>query len=259
MKLTVDAGNSNIAIGLFDGNAIAYHWRLSSAAHWTADEFLLHLDSLLRVDDIRASDVSTAVVSCVVPGLLHPVSSGIEKLLGFEPVIVSVNLQLSVRVGTENPQELGSDLLANAVAGHRLAKGAAIVVDFGTALTFTAVDREGTIRGATIAPGVRTGLHGLVTRTAALPVVDLSPPADRYIGTNTTSAIRCGILNGYAGLVDHVVAGMVLELQAGGAPSVMVIATGGEASLVAPACTRVARIEPWLTLEGLAHIGELNQ
>jgi len=129
MKLTVDAGNSNIAIGLFEGDTIRYHWRLSSTSHWTADEFLLHLDSLLRVDGLSSGDIQAAVVSCVVPGLLQPVTAGIKKLLALDPIVVSTDLDLPVRVCTDNPRELGSDLLANAVAGYRLAQGAAIVVD----------------------------------------------------------------------------------------------------------------------------------
>lgn len=258
MTLTIDAGNSNIAIGLFDGEEITGHWRLSSRSQRTADEFLLDLDGLLRVAGTRER-IETAVISSVVPNLLHPVSSGVEQLLSLTPVVVSTALSLPVTVCTDRPEELGSDLLANAVAGYLSTGGATVIVDFGTALTFTTVDHTGCVRGAAIAPGFRTGMHGLVSRTAALPMVDLEPPAEGYIGTNTTAAIRSGMLNGYAGLVDNMVEGIVAELTARGAPQVTVLATGGEAPLVTPLCRRIDRVEPWLTLRGLAEIGRMNR
>ena len=258
MTLTIDAGNSNIAIGLFDEEEITGHWRLSSRSQWTADEFLLDLEGLLRVSGSR-EHIDSAVVSSVVPHLLHPVETGVEKLLSIKPIVVSTALKLPIEVCTDRPEELGSDLLANAVAGYRATRGATVIVDFGTALTFTTVDHSGCVRGAAIAPGFRTGMHGLISRTATLPMVDLSPPAAGFIGTNTTTAIRSGMLNGYAGLVDSLVAGIVDELQAAGAPSVKVIATGGESPLVTPLCHRIDTVEPWLTLRGLAEIGRLNR
>jgi len=259
MTLTIDAGNSNIAIGLFDGDQVTGHWRLSSRSQWTADEFLLNLEGLLRIEGDR-SEIDSVVISSVVPHLLSPIEQSVARLLAIKPVVVSTALTLPVTVCTDTPGELGSDLLANAVAGYLITGGATVVVDFGTALTFTTVDAQGCVRGVAIAPGFRTGMHGLVSRTAALPMVDLSPPSEGFIGTNTTSAIRSGMLNGYAGLVDGLVAGIVGELKTKhGVSKVTVLATGGESSLVAPQCRRIDRVEPWLTLRGLAEIGRRNR
>lgn len=254
MILTIDAGNTNIAIGIVGDRELLHHWRLASRTQRTADEFLLHLRELLVFERVDVADLRTAVVSSVVPSLTRAIHDGVARLLGFEPILVSTDLDLPVKLATDNPSELGSDLLANAVAGYAIAGGAAIVVDFGTALTFTAVDGQGLIRGVAIAPGLSTAVDGLVARTAALPMVELAAP-EAYIGTNTTAALRSGIVNGYAGLVERVVTGISREL----APAQpLVLATGGEAGLIADLCPNVARVEPWLTLRGLYEIGILN-
>ena len=251
MILTIDAGNTNIAVGLVDEGELLYHWRLSSRTQRTADEVLLHLRELFSFDGVDRSAITAAVISSVVPALTRAVHDGVARLLGREPVIVSAELPLPVRLCTEDPAEIGSDLLANAVAGYSIAGGAAIVVDFGTALTFTSIGADGCVRGVAIAPGLGTAVDSLFSRTAALTSIDLTPP-DHFIGTNTTASLRSGIVNGYAGLVDAMVAGTAEEL----APETpLVLATGGEASLIARRCRNVGRVEPWLTLRGLYEIG----
>lgn len=251
MILTIDAGNTNIAVGLVRDRELVHHWRLASRTQRTSDEVLLHLRELFAFDDVDVSAVRAAVISSVVPALTSAIRDGIARLLGIEPVAVSAGLDLPVSIRTDDPAEVGGDLIANAAGGFAIAGGPAIVVDFGTALTFTAVDDHGAIRGVAIAPGVTTGMNGLISHTAALPMVDLEPP-ERYIGTNTVASLRSGVVNGYAGLVDAMVAGMASEL----APAKpVVLATGGEARLVAGRCTSLTRVEPWLTLRGLYEIG----
>ncbi|MFW5683233.1 MAG: type III pantothenate kinase [Spirochaetota bacterium] len=251
MILTIDAGNTNVAIGLVEDEELRFHWRLSSRTHRTADEVLLHLRELFAFDGVAREEISAAVISSVVPGLTRAIRDGVERLLGFEPLLVSADLELPVSICTEDPSEIGSDLLANAVAGYRVAGGAALIVDFGTALTFTSVGADGCVRGVAIAPGLSTSVDSLFSRTAALTSIDLTPP-ERYVGTNTTASLRSGIVYGYAGLVDAMVGGIVEEL----APEKpLVLATGGEASLIAPHCRNVTRVEPWLTLRGLYEIG----
>ena len=251
MILTIDAGNTNIAVGLVRDRELLHHWRLASRTQRTADEVLLHLRELFAFDDVEVSAVRAAVISSVVPALTSAVHDGVARLLGIEPVVVSASLDLPVSIRTDDPGEVGGDLLANAVGGFAIAGGAAVVVDFGTALTFTAVDDEGCVRGVAIAPGVTTGVNGLIAHTAALPMVDLEPP-QRYIGTNTVASLRSRIVNRYAGLVEAMVSGIAAELAPA---SPLVLATGGEAGLIAGRCTKVARVEPWLTLRGLYEIG----
>jgi type III pantothenate kinase len=212
----------------------------------------------MQLEAVSGESITAAVISCVVPGLLRALTEAVRGVLDLEPIVVSVDLDLPVTVKIGNPRELGSDLLANAVAGYLSAEGAAIVVDFGTALTFTAVNASGHILGASIAPGVSTGLHGLVSRTAALPGVDLTPPPPPFIGTDTSTALRAGLLRGYTGLVDGMVAGISREIVESAGGEATVIATGGEATLVAEQCESVSRIEPWLTLQGLEQIGKRN-
>ena len=255
MILTIDAGNTNIAVGLVNGDReLVCHWRLASRTQRTSDEVLLHLRELFSFDRVDSTTISAAVISSVVPALTRAVHDGVARLLGIRPLVVSTDLNLPVRMCTDNPSEIGGDLLANAVAGFILAEGAAIVVDFGTALSFTAVDANGGVRGVAIAPGLTTAVNGLVSHTAALPMIDLAPP-DRYIGTNTGASLRSGIVNGYVGLVESMVDGISAEL-APDAP--LVLATGGESTLIAVRCRNVARVEPWLTLRGLYEIGLLN-
>lgn len=251
MILTIDAGNTNIAVGLVRDRDLVHHWRLASRTQRTSDEVLLHLRELFAFEDVDVSAVRAAVISSVVPALTSAIRDGVARLLGIDPVVVTATLDLPVAICTDDPGEVGGDLLANAVGGFAIADGAAIVVDFGTALTFTAVDAEGCVRGVAIAPGVTTGVNGLISHTAALPMVDLEPP-ERYIGTNTVASLRSGVVNGYAGLVEAMVAGFVTEL----APATpLVLATGGEAGLIAGRCANVTRVEPWLTLRGLYEIG----
>lgn len=259
MVLTIDAGNTNIAIGLFDGAdadapvdpgaQLVRHWRLSSRTHRTADEFALHLCELLRMSDVDPHVVDQSVVCCVVPTLTRAIADGVARALAVRPLLVNATVPLPIAIGTDDPSELGGDLIANAVGGFARSRGACIVVDFGTALTFTTVDADACMRGAAIAPGLDTAVHGLVSRTSALPMVDLLAP-ERFIGTNTTSALRSGIMNGYAGLVDRMVDGIRAELGGGAA----VLMTGGQSGLIAGLTETKIDLHPWLTLEGLYHI-----
>ena len=255
MILAIDVGNTNIAIGVVNRDReLVCHWRLASRTQRTSDEVLIHLRELFDLESVDRTRVSVAVISSVVPDLTHVVEQAVWRLLERKPIIVSTDLNLPVRMLTDTPTEIGSDLLANAVAGYTLAEGAAIVVDFGTALTFTAVDGEGGVRGVAIAPGLSTAVNGLVARTAALPMVDLSAP-EHYIGTNTTASLCSGIVNGFAGLVDSMVTGIAAEMEP---QKPMALATGGEAALVTGSCRSVIRLEPWLTLRGLYEIGIRN-
>jgi len=273
MVLTIDAGNTNTAIGLFDGTALsqsssqslaqsssqslaqsssqslAQHWRLSSRTQRTSDEFALHLRELLGLADLERSIVEQAVVCSVVPALTRAIMDGIAGAFGVEPLLVNARATLPVTIGTDTPNELGGDLIANAVGGYARARSACIIVDFGTALTFTTVDENARIRGAAIAPGLSTAVHGLVARTSALPMVDLAIP-ERFIGTNTAAAPRSGIMNGYAGLVDRMISGIRSELGSD-AP---VLVTGGESLEIAELTETAIDHVPWLTLEGLYHI-----
>jgi type III pantothenate kinase len=251
MTLAVSAGNTHIALGVFTDGELERHWRLSSRTHRTPDEFAIDLRHLL---DATGSDVSGSVMCSVVPELTEAVGDGIASVVGRKPLHVTHATRLPVTFAIDDPAEIGGDLIANAVGGFTVCHGACVVVDFGTALSFTAVDENGSVLGVAIAPGIGTGVHGLISRTAALPMIDLTW-IDTYIGTNTDRSLRSGIMHGFAGLVNEVAGGMAGEI--GGNPQI--VATGGQSELMARHCRVVGRVEPSLTLRGLLAIAEYNQ
>lgn len=252
MLLAVDIGNSNIAFGIYDQQWVR-HWRLSTVANKTSDEYSIQFRSLLAEEKISPTAIQQVVMSSVVPPLTLAFQRMLRQLTRQEPLVISTSLQSGLSITTDNPQELGSDLLANAVAGYHLVQTDCVIVDFGTALSMTVVNRNREIAGVAIAPGLESALKALSSNTAQLPFVPLAPPPS-VLGKNTVQAIQSGVLFGYIGLVEGLVARIEIELDT----SVKVIATGGLAELIAPVATHAMTIEPWLTLDGLRLLGELN-
>ena len=253
MLLAVDIGNTNIVIGVFRAGALVSHFRIQSVHDRMADEYHVTLAGLFREAEIDPAAVQSVIVSSVVPVLTEALCEAVLRLSGRAALLVDSSVTLNVVIGIANPAELGSDLVANAVAAYYRFASACIVVDFGTALTFTAVSNEGVVLGASIAPGLRTAVHSLSAGTAQLPEIDLTEP-ERAIGTNTVGALRAGSGLGYQGLIDHVVRAMKQEMGT----DVKVIATGGLSGAMAPHLPIIDAVDPWLTLDGLRIIAELN-
>lgn len=252
MILTVDIGNSNIAFGIWSGDEWIDHWRLRSDAEKTSDEYLVLFHNLLQVSGRTLDGFSRIVVSSVVPALTPAIVAVCERLAEQAPLVVdhTLNTGLSAPV----PPELGHDLLANAVAAYRRFGGdGAIVVDFGTALSFTAVSGDGQVVGVAIAPGLRSAVGALSGNTAQLPPVDLKPPPHALART-TVHAIQSGIVFGYVGLVNEVTKRMGAEMD----KPPKLVATGGLAGTIAPLTDCFDQIDAWLTLDGLRILGELN-
>ncbi|MEM9829874.1 MAG: type III pantothenate kinase [Bacteroidota bacterium] len=252
MILAVDIGNSNIAFGIYNQGWI-HHWRLSTQPNKTSDEYAIQFRALLAHAGIQPDTMKQVVISSVVP----PLTTAFEQMLGRltqqQPLVISARLRTGLTVATDNPHELGTDLLANAVAGHQLTHANCVIVDFGTALSVITVSKVGEIQGVSIAPGLESATKALSTNTAQLPFVPLAPPPS-VLGKNTTHAIQSGIVLGYIGLVEGLVSRIETEL----ADSVEVVATGGLAEVVAPLTQRFNRVEPWLTLDGLRLIAGMN-
>lgn len=254
MTLTVDVGNTNIAFGVWqDGNWVA-HWRLRTDIGKTADEYRVLFRSLLEDDGLRLGSFDSVVVSSVVPALTPAIAAVTERIAERKPLIVRHDLVTGLNPESPIPPELGSDLLANAVAAWDRFHDAAIVVDFGTALTFTAVSHDARILGVAIAPGLLSAVGALSTNTAQLPAVELQPPPQALART-TEHSIQAGIVYGYVGLVNEVVRRMASEMET--APTV--VATGGLAETIAPVMDRFDVVDQWLTLDGLRRLGELNR
>jgi type III pantothenate kinase len=249
-----DIGNTNVVMGLYRGAELMTHWRVATDHRKMADEYaMLILDLFDRAGQSR-TDVEGVVIASVVPPLTGIFEKLSTRYFGQTPLVISEAIQTGVRVRYDNPAEVGADRVVNAVAVYRNHGGPACVVDFGTATTFDALSREGDYLGGAIAPGIGIAAEALFQRTAKLPRVDLvRPPA--VIGKNTIHSMQAGLLFGYVGLVEGMVARFRAELGA----DMKVIATGGLAALVAAETDVIDAIEPWLTLEGLRLIWETNQ
>jgi len=252
MTLAIDIGNSNITIGLHNGPGWQQIWRLPTKADAEASMFCqMRLSNLMLEHKIAQEAIDQVIVSTVVPELRATFSELVQHLFGIEPLLVAPEVYSKLRLSIERPEELGTDLFANAVAAHYLYQRDCIVVDFGTALTFTAIDQAGQLLGVTITPGLKTSISALFQKTAQLPEVPLEMPGSA-LGKNTVHAIQAGVLVGYVGLVRH----MLQQLREELGPQYVALATGGLSAILHPLRDDFQAVEPNLTLDGLRIIGE---
>jgi type III pantothenate kinase len=254
MLLTVDVGNTNINIGVFDGSKLKATWRVATGVHRMPDEYASLLLNLFDRQGIDASQITDAILCSVVPTLVGVFEEVCRRYLKVLPLVVESGVKTGVRICLDNPREVGADRVVNAVAAHQLYGGSVIVIDLGTATTFDAVSEDGDYLGGAIAPGIAIATEALFTRTAALPRVELTHPK-RAVGRNTVAAMQSGIVFGYAGLIEGIVARIQQEM--GG--KAKVVATGGYAELLARETPVIEVVNPDLTLVGLRLIYEMNE
>ncbi len=254
MLLTVDIGNTNINIGVFDGSRMKATWRVATGVHRMPDEYASLMLLLFEHEGIAASRITDAILCSVVPPLVGVFEEMCRRYLKVSPILVEAGVKTGVRISMDNPKEVGADRIVNAVAAHQLYGGAVIVIDLGTATTFDAVSKEGDYLGGAIAPGIAIATEALFARTAVLPRVELTHPK-KAIGRNTVAAMQSGIVFGYAGLIEGIVARIKEEL--GGRAKV--VATGGYAELLARETQAIDEVNPDLTLIGLRLIYEMNK
>jgi type III pantothenate kinase len=248
MLLTADVGNTEITLGLFAGDRLLAHWRLTTVTDRTPDEWAAMLMSFLNHAGHSPHEVRAAVEASVAPGVTERLAEGIELAMGFSPVQVGPESPLEIKLDVEEPHSVGADRVVNTVAAAALYGRDTVVVDFGTATTFDCITGDGTFLGGVIAPGMRTAAEDLALRAAKLPATELVPP-ERVIGRRTEECIRAGVLLGTADAVDGIVRRIKAEWP--GADSPYVVATGGLADMVAPLCQEIEAVEPHLTLLGL--------
>jgi type III pantothenate kinase len=253
MLLAVDIGNTNITVGLYNGDTLGPRWRLATDHERMPDEYGITLIQLFRHAGADPSDVHGAVLASVVPPLTGTFQQVCRSYLGHEPLVVDAGVKTGVRLQYEDPKQVGADRVADAAAVRTLYGGPACIVDFGTATTFDAISPEGDYLGGAIAPGIAIASNALFQRAAKLPRVDLQRPPSP-IGRNTIHALQSGLLFGYVGLVE----GMVSRFRAELGPKMKVIATGGLAEVIARETKIIQIVAPWLTLDGLKIIYELN-
>ena len=253
MLLCIDIGNTNITLGLYEGTEPGPRWRLATTHERMPDEFGVQLMGLLGHKKIAPEDVDCAVLASVVPQLTERWVQVCQTYLGCTPLVIAASTNTGVQILIDNPQSVGADRIVDVAAAHQLYGGPACIVDFGTATTFDAVSAEGNYLGGAISPGIGIAADALAQRTAKLPRVDIAAPPNP-IGRNTVHAMQSGLLYGYIGLVEGMVARFRIELG----PEMKVIATGGLAELVAQHTDVLEIIAPWLTLDGLRLIYEMN-
>jgi type III pantothenate kinase len=254
MLLTIDVGNTNITLGLYKGKELGPRWRLATVHDRMPDEYGLQFVGLLAHSGYKIEDVQGICLASVVPPLTGKMIEACRVYIDHEPLVVDAGVKTGVRVRYDDPKAVGADRIVDAAAVQALYGGPACVVDFGTATTFDAISAEGDYLGGAIAPGIGIAAEALFLRTAKLPRVDLQrPPA--AIGRNTVHSMQSGLLFGYVGLVEGMVSRFRQELGS----SMKAIATGGLAEIVARETSVIQIIAPWLTLDGLRLIWELNQ
>lgn len=252
--LAIDVGNTNVALGLFEGDTLKKHWRLSTSHDRMGDEFGVQFTQIFEHHGIQTRAIDGIVLSSVVPLLTERVAYACEQYINQKPLIVSANLKLNVTIRYDDPTAVGADRIADAVAARALYSMPACVIDFGTATTFNAINAESEYMGGAILPGIGLSAQALFERTAKLTTVELKEPPS-VIGRNTTHAMQSGLIYGYVALVEGMVARFKQELG----EETKVIATGGHVHRISNLTKAIDVVSPWLTLDGLRIIWELNR
>jgi type III pantothenate kinase len=259
MLLTIDVGNTNTVLGVFSGDEVIEHWRIATDPVRTADELAVILQGLLgQSTQLKDIDITGIALCSTVPSVLHEM----REMLGryhtdVASVIVEPGIKTGVPVRTDNPKEVGSDRIMNALAAVHLYGGPAIVVDFGTSTNFDAVSANGEFVGGALAPGIEISVDALSRRAAQLLKVELARP-NRVIGKNTVESLQSGIIFGFAGQIEGIARRMAEELAPDDPDSVTIIATGGLAPLVIDEVGVIDVYDPWLTLTSLRLVYERN-
>jgi len=247
MLLVIDVGNTNIVMGIYDGERLAHSWRLRTERNTTEDEFNVIAASLFAGGNVRPGDIEQTVISCVVPPMTALLEAFCRKYIGHRPQWVDARVAAGMPILYKNPDEVGADRIVNAVAAYHKYRCALIVIDFGTATTFDAISAVGEYIGGAISPGIGISAEALFMKASKLPRVDIHGYPSTVIGKDTATSIQAGLIFGYAGLVDGMVGRMRHEMD----QTPRVIATGGLAPLMFRVAQSIEDVESNLTLEGL--------
>ncbi len=254
MLLTIDVGNTNLTLGLYEGDRLEPHWRLATDHERMPDEYGLQFLGLLEHARRSYTDLTGICLASVVPPLTQRIVQACREYLKQDPLVVDTGVKTGIRIRYEDPRAVGADRVADAVATMRLYGGPACIVDFGTATTFNALTRDGDYLGGAITAGINLAADALFTHAAKLQRIDLQRPPS-VIGRNTMHAMQSGLLFGYVSMVE----GMVVRFREELGKDMKVVATGGLADIVAKETKVIDVLAPWLTLDGLRLIWELNR
>jgi len=254
MLLVVDVGNTNTVIGVYDKDKLLKNWRITTKRDGTADEYGVIFRDLFNFSkEVKFEMIDSMIISCVVPPIINPLLEMAKKYFRIVPLLVDSEIKTGLKILYENPNDVGADRIVNAVAAFKKYGGPTIVIDFGTATTFCAISKKAEYLGGVIVPGIMIGIEALFQRAAKLPRIELKKP-EKVLGKSTISSMQSGIIFGYACLVDGLVERLEDELQ----EECFVVATGGLAEFIASETKKIKEVSPFLTLEGLKLIFEIN-
>lgn len=255
MLLTVDAGNTNIAFAIMDGDEIKSRYRLITKTTRTSDEFGFFIMHFLQSSEVTPEQIEDVIISSVVPKLMYALTSAIIKYVHKKPIVISPDLITGITVVSENRNSVGADRIVNTAWAHHTLHRSAIIVDFGTATTFDYVSAEGEFKYVVIAPGLGISAEALASLTAKLPEIEIRKPAS-VLGTNTVQGMQAGVVYGYIGAVEYIIRQMKKEL---GDPECMVVATGGLGKVVSRETDEIDAYDPDIAYKGMKIIYDLNR
>lgn len=253
--LTIDVGNTNIAMGAIENDKVIASFRLTTSTPRTSDEFVICFHSFLSTHDINPNDIQDVIISSVVPKVMYSLTSAVTKYLKKQPLIIGPGIKTGIKIHTDNPKEVGADRIVGVTAAYYTYHKSCIVVDFGTATTFDYISGEGVFQYTVIAPGIGICADALTHSTAKLPEIEIKKPVSILAG-NTISGMQAGIVYGYIGQVNHIIRQMKLELQDEGCT---VIATGGLGKMFANECSEIDLYDPNIAYTGMNIIYKKNE
>jgi type III pantothenate kinase len=255
MLLTVDVGNTNITLGLFQGNEVFVTFRITTQAARTSDEYGSMIAEMLVRKGIKVKEVEDVIIASVVPKVMYSLNSGIIKYFGIQPIVVGVGTKTGIRINRTDPREVGADRIVDAVAAYELYGGPCIVIDFGTATTYDLISEQGTFEAGVTSPGIQISAKALWDGTAKLPEIEIRKP-ESILGKDTISSMQAGIVYGYIGQTEYIVNRMKEE---SGIKNIKVIATGGLGRVIYENTDCIDVYDNQLTLQGMRIIYEKNK
>lgn len=252
MLLTVDIGNTNITLGVFDGKKLITTFRMTTIQTRTSDEYGMVMCELLEHNQVAVESITDIIVASVVPNVMHSLTSALIKYFHTRPIIIEAGIKTGIRVASKNPRQVGADRIVDAAAVYELYGGPAIVVDYGTATTFDLIDGDGTFTACVIAPGIRTSAQSLWSMAAKLPEFEIRKP-DSILAQDTITCMQAGLVYGQIGQTEYIIQQIKKE---SGLKNIKVVATGGLGVLIEKETDLIDIYDPMLTLKGMRLIFE---